>query len=209
MSTTTPSPEAPAPGLSRFRLAVILIMVIIGLVVLVAIGIGPRREARKEQEENRAVLGDTQPEVVTLSPAAEKPEHSLTLPGGLEALQEIKINARVDGYIGRWMVDIGDHVRTGQSLAIIEAPDLTQRRAEAEAAVAEAQAEVAQAQADTNRIASDRARLVADEETAKAEVGGNRADIQARQSDAEFARVSNERWQKLVKDQAISLQEAD
>ncbi|MFZ0929767.1 MAG: biotin/lipoyl-binding protein, partial [Syntrophobacteraceae bacterium] len=41
----------------------------------------------------------------------------LTLPGETAAWYGSTIYARVDGYVGTWNVDIGDHVKKGQVLA--------------------------------------------------------------------------------------------
>jgi RND family efflux transporter MFP subunit len=65
----------------------------------------------------------------------------LVLPGETAAWHTSTIYARVDGYVGNWFVDIGDHVKEGQVLALIETPDL-----DAELAAARAQLKAAQAQ---------------------------------------------------------------
>jgi RND family efflux transporter MFP subunit len=65
----------------------------------------------------------------------------LELPGETAAWHTSTIYARVDGYVGNWFVDIGDHVKEGQVLALIETPDL-----DAELAAARAQLKAAQAQ---------------------------------------------------------------
>ena len=57
----------------------------------------------------------------------------LTLPGETAAWYESTIYARVDGYVGQWNVDIGDHVKKGQVLATIETPDLDAQLAAAQA----------------------------------------------------------------------------
>jgi RND family efflux transporter MFP subunit len=65
----------------------------------------------------------------------------LVLPGETAAWHTSTIYARVDGYVGNWFVDIGDHVKAGEVLALIETPDL-----DAELAAARAQLKAAQAQ---------------------------------------------------------------
>ena len=65
----------------------------------------------------------------------------LVLPGETAAWHTSTIYARVDGYVGNWFVDIGDHVKQNQVLALIETPDL-----DAELAAARAQLKAAQAQ---------------------------------------------------------------
>ncbi len=74
----------------------------------------------------------------------------LTLPGETAAWYESTIYARVDGYVGAWNVDIGDHVKKGQVLAAIETPDLDAKLAAAQAKVTASRALVVARQADTD-----------------------------------------------------------
>src|SRR5581483_2258255 len=53
---------------------------------------------------------------------------------------EAPIYARVPGYLKAWSEDIGAHVRAGQLLAEIDAPDLDQRLVQAQADLATAKA---------------------------------------------------------------------
>ena len=64
----------------------------------------------------------------------------LVLPGYTAAWHASTIYARVNGYVGKWFADIGDHVQAGQVLALIETPDL-----DAELAAARAQLKADQA----------------------------------------------------------------
>jgi RND family efflux transporter MFP subunit len=50
--------------------------------------------------------------------------------------------ARIDGFLGHWYVDIGDHVDKGQLLAVIDAPDTDAELAQSEAALLQANANV-------------------------------------------------------------------
>ncbi|HKB89879.1 MAG TPA: efflux RND transporter periplasmic adaptor subunit [Opitutaceae bacterium] len=62
------------------------------------------------------------------------------LPANVQAYQEASIYARTNGYVQSWLVDIGDHVKAGQTLAIIEAPELDQQLNQARAALAQTKA---------------------------------------------------------------------
>jgi RND family efflux transporter MFP subunit len=57
----------------------------------------------------------------------------LTLPGNAQAFREVAIYARTNGYVKRWLVDIGDRVTEGQLLAEISAPDVDDQLAQAQA----------------------------------------------------------------------------
>jgi RND family efflux transporter MFP subunit len=77
---------------------------------------------------------------VVIAQAAVKGQ-DLVLPGETAAWYETTIYARVNGYVAKWLVDIGDHVKKGQLLATIETPELD---AELEAARAQLKASEAQ-----------------------------------------------------------------
>ncbi len=57
----------------------------------------------------------------------------IVLPGNVQGIRETALNARVNGYIKNWYVDIGDRVTEGQLLAEIETPELDQQLAQAKA----------------------------------------------------------------------------
>src|SRR5205809_3105663 len=48
----------------------------------------------------------------------------ITLPADLLPMQEATLYAKVPGYLDRLLADKGDHVRAGQLLAVIRAPEL-------------------------------------------------------------------------------------
>jgi RND family efflux transporter MFP subunit len=80
------------------------------------------------------------------------------LPGNSLPLMETSVYARTNGYLKRWYVDIGDHVKEGQLLAEISAPDVDAQLAQARAnlALAEANLPLAQANADVAKVTLDR-----------------------------------------------------
>src|SRR5437764_4892345 len=51
-------------------------------------------------------------------------QKTLTLPAELLPNERVQVRAKVPGYIRRIYVDIGSHVRTGQTLALIDAPEI-------------------------------------------------------------------------------------
>jgi RND family efflux transporter MFP subunit len=89
----------------------------------------------KEQAEEQAILT-----VATVRPQPQAAAADLTLPGSVEAYNDAPIYARTNGYLRRWLVDIGAHVKAGQILAEIDAPELDQQLRQAEADVANAEA---------------------------------------------------------------------
>jgi RND family efflux transporter MFP subunit len=73
----------------------------------------------------------------------------LALPAQTAAWHTSTIYARVNGYVGKWFVDIGDRVKMGQVLALIETPDLDAQLAAARAQLQAGEAQVLVRQAET------------------------------------------------------------
>jgi RND family efflux transporter MFP subunit len=82
----------------------------------------------------------------------------LVLPGETAAWYESTIYARVNGYVAKWLVDIGDHVKKGQVLAIIETPELDAelQAARAQLRSSESQVVARQAEAEFSKTTNER-----------------------------------------------------
>jgi multidrug efflux pump subunit AcrA (membrane-fusion protein) len=97
------------------------------LAVLVAIGVvaGGILE-RRSQEKEVTKWTDEQaiPTVAVITPNTGPAEQSLVLAATVQAWYEAPINARVSGYVKNWYFDYGAHVKKGDVLATIDAPDL-------------------------------------------------------------------------------------
>jgi RND family efflux transporter MFP subunit len=78
----------------------------------------------------------------------------LALAGGFKPFQEVDIHAKVAGYIKNIYVDVGSHVREGQTLAVLEVPELAAELSGADAAVRRAKEEIRRAQGDVQRAKS-------------------------------------------------------
>jgi membrane fusion protein (multidrug efflux system) len=76
----------------------------------------------------------------------------LKLPAQLAAFQEVSIFPKVNGYVQTVFVDIGSHVKKGQTLMTLEAPELEQ-------AVSQAREKYAQAKSGYTLAKEDYARL--------------------------------------------------
>jgi RND family efflux transporter MFP subunit len=138
---------------------------------------------------------------------------SLTLPGETAAWYQSTIYARVSGYVSKWYVDIGDHVKAGELLATIDTPELDAELAAARAKLQVAQAQVKVKQADAAFAASTYERwrdspkgVVSDQEredkkagavsaaaqleAAHAQVNLNQADVDRLSAFEQFKRVT-------------------
>jgi RND family efflux transporter MFP subunit len=82
----------------------------------------------------------------------------LVLPGETAAWYETTIYARVNGYVAKWLVDIGDRVTKGQVLATIETPELDAelQAARAQLKTSEAQVQARKAEAEFSKTTNER-----------------------------------------------------
>ncbi len=139
-------PEADCP-LARAR-AVQRKRVGLGVAVLLAVGLVwgfvHDRAARAAAEAAKADYRETTPIVRVADVRATPATMDVTLPGATLAFQAADIYARANGYVEKRNVDIGDHVKTGDVLAILTAPELDHQIAQAVAAKAQAKASVQQ-----------------------------------------------------------------
>jgi RND family efflux transporter MFP subunit len=84
--------------------------------------------------------------------------NTFSVAGEFVPYQEIEVHAKVAGYIRKINVDIGDRVKTGQVLAVLEVPELMAQLQGAGAGVRHSQQEVLRAQ---NEVARDDAQHAA------------------------------------------------
>ncbi len=85
--------------------------------------------------------------------------HTLNLAGQFQPYQVIDVHAKVSGYIRHIYVDIGDKVRQGQVLAVLEVPELSAQLKGTVAEVASRKDEIARAQQEVLRAQSEHASL--------------------------------------------------
>lgn len=82
---------------------------------------------------------------------------TLSISGAFKPFQDVDIHAKVAGYIKVINVDVGDHVSKGQTLAVLEVPELQAQLAGADAAVRRAKEDIGRAQGDLERAKSSHA----------------------------------------------------
>lgn len=130
--------------------------------------------------------------------------NTLTIAGEFKPFQEVDVHAKVAGYIRKIYVDVGDHVKEGQTLAVLEVPELAAQLAGADAAVRAAQEQIHRAQGDLQRAqsthsathsayarlkqaADSRAGLVAQQEVDDAQAKDLGGEAQVQSSEAELS----------------------
>lgn len=77
--------------------------------------------------------------------------HVLTLAGQFQPYQVVDVHPKISGYMKRINVDIGDIVRQGQTLAVLEVPELRAQLQQTVFEVDQSKEEIAQAQHEINR----------------------------------------------------------
>jgi RND family efflux transporter MFP subunit len=80
--------------------------------------------------------------------------NTLTISGEFKPFQDVDVHAKVAGYIKKIYVDVGDHVKDGQTLAVLEIPELAAQLVGADAAARRAKEEIGRAQGDLERARS-------------------------------------------------------
>jgi RND family efflux transporter MFP subunit len=79
---------------------------------------------------------------------------SITLSGEFRPYQEVDVHAKVAGFIRHIYVDVGDKVKEGQTLAVLEVPELSAQTAAAKAAMRRSQDGIERAEKDLQRAES-------------------------------------------------------
>jgi RND family efflux transporter MFP subunit len=79
---------------------------------------------------------------------------TMTVTAELVPYQEVEVMAKVAGYVQKVLVDVGDRVRQGQTLAILEAPEMKDDLTRAAASIQRYRAELVRAQDDIRRAES-------------------------------------------------------
>jgi RND family efflux transporter MFP subunit len=136
---------------ARVKRIALIVVVALALAFVVVRGVRFYGERSLAKATERALA---EPHLVDLVEA--KPVQGaqpLTLPGQTAAWYTATIYSRVNGYVGRWLVDIGDHVKKGQVLATIDTPEL-----DAQLAAARAQFQASEAQVIARASEADFAR---------------------------------------------------
>jgi RND family efflux transporter MFP subunit len=95
-----------------------------------------------EAAVKRWTAAEAVPIVSFVIPRPDSSPSQLLLPGDIQAWFDAPIYARVNGFLKQWYFDFGAHVKAGQVLAEIEAPDLDASFAAAKARLASSNAQV-------------------------------------------------------------------
>jgi multidrug efflux pump subunit AcrA (membrane-fusion protein) len=138
------SQPAVRPPTDRRKIAIFLVGFLLLFLIVVFAGWLPRRERQREIEKRAQEQQDAKPMVDVERVEPAKSQQGLVLPGTTIPLTEAYVYARSNGYLKTRLVDIGDHVRKDQLLAVVDAPDLDQQVAQAKQQVMQAERQLDQ-----------------------------------------------------------------
>lgn len=130
---------------------------IVALVVVALVAWRWRGRAPLEAEEPDRAADSATADAVTAAVVRVQRHNvgsTLTIAGEFKAFQDVDVHAKVAGYIRKIYVDVGDHVKAGQTLAVLEVPELQAQLGGADAALRAAQEQIRRAQGDVQRAQS-------------------------------------------------------
>ena len=133
------------------------------------------------------------PAVAVVAATKGAPQEEIVLPGTMQAFSDAPIYARTTGYLKKWYVDIGAHVRAGQLLADIDTPDLDQQLQQARADLATAQANARLAQTTAERYRD----LIESDSVSRQDLDNANGNLEARETAVESARANVKRLEQL------------
>jgi RND family efflux transporter MFP subunit len=133
-ATSKPPFRPPVRRIAIWAPLIVVLVLALGLIY----GIWRHIQQERLQQQFAQQTSGVSVEYVELKREA-KP-HDLLLPGTINAVEITTIYARVNGYVARWLVDIGDLVKEGQVLLEIDTPELDQQLAQARQQLSQAEA---------------------------------------------------------------------
>ncbi|CAG9218645.1 Efflux transporter periplasmic adaptor subunit [Paraburkholderia tropica] len=198
MHAEAPPPDSREPGETRrarrwpFALAVLVV------IALAAQGIWSRHSAHAalEKDAQRASVLSVQ----VVSPQRSAHALDLVLPGNVQAFLDTPIYARTNGYLRKWTADIGAHVKAGQLLAEIDAPEVDDQLRAARADLANAEANYALAKTTADRWTQ----MLQNRSVSKQETDEKVGDMLAKKATLDAARFNVSRLTQLQSYQRVT-----
>jgi membrane fusion protein (multidrug efflux system) len=180
------------------RLGRLFFFIAIGVGVAFVAGLMPRVKERQQTIDDTRDLAV--PTVAIVNPVSGKFTEPLVLSGELRPLIEASIYARANGYVRRWVVDLGAHVEPGQLLAELDTPEIDRQLSQVQAELLQAEAardlagvtakrwrEMLAAKTVSSQEADEK---ISDLELKKATVEASKANVQRLTEMVGFARVT-------------------
>ena len=140
----------PHVELSPRKVALLGLILLIVFGAIFVLGFLPRLRDRRITAARAERARTAVPEVDVVAARRSTSQADLELPGTTTGLVEAPIFARASGYVSRRLVDIGDRVKAGQLMAVIDAPELDQQVDQARSTLRQSESVLGQTQAQLN-----------------------------------------------------------
>ena len=128
---------------------------------LLLLGVVPRWLDRSARAAEAHALSQEPVHVAVVRAERSVEASDVVLPGSVLPLQETSVYARANGYVRRWLVDIGAHVKKGQVLVELDVPDIDEELRQAQAVAKQTRAGIAQAKTQRELARTTNARYAA------------------------------------------------
>ena len=171
-----------------------IIIVVIAVGGLIALGVIPRLH-RNDRADETAQAASNKPIVSVVRSRTADAASELQLPGNVEPINVAVLYARTNGYLHERFVDIGAKVKKGQTLAVVESPEVDQELATGRATLEQAKGALEQAIANLGQ--------------ARAFAKQAEANVAQARANEELANRTNERWTRLVANGVLPKQQGD
>lgn len=190
-----PSPAAETP---RALMPVLIALATI-ISALIVSGIMPRlhrQTAVAEAMHEQQVMPTFRSQIAVLAPSKEE----ITLPASIEPVQDIPLYARADGYLRERLVDLGDRVKKGQVLAVLETPELDEQLKQGKADLNQAEALLNSSKADLKQGQANLATAQANLKKMKAQLAFSVTQVARYRQLADEGAISTEQRDSKVRD---------
>ena len=169
-------------------------ILVVAAALAYAIFAGLTSRARAETALAKDTQASSVPTVAVVRPKVSAGASEVAIPGNMQAFIDTPIWARASGYLKTWQVDIGAHVKKGQLLAEIEAPEVDQQLSQARADLATAEANLKLSQVTAERYTN----LFKTDSVAKQDVDNAVQDAAAKTAVVTSAQANVARLEQLV-----------
>ncbi len=187
-------PEGRIPG------AVWVVLLLLAVAVAVAVITGIRSRRRAEGNLVKATDVAAVPTVNVMHPLLTSNAGEISLPGNTVAFNDAPIYARSSGYVKAFYVNLGQHVRKGQLMATIEAPEVDQQLQQAQADLKSSQANLNLANTTAQRYQN----LLKEDSVSQQETDVATGTALARQASVDASQANVRRLQQLQSFEHIS-----
>jgi len=177
----------------------LFLFLLLAAVVLAVVFLGILPRLHDSAALAAEVRADSHPPVNIAIARHSRMVNELVLPAALQPYQDAPIYARTSGYIARWLVDIGARVKAGQTLAVIESPEVDQQLNQARANLEQSRANL-----ELSRITAIRWQdLGKHNAVAQQDVDEKVADYSVKQADLKATQANVDRLLQLQKFETV------